>query len=135
MVAMLTINLVWFLFAMFIDVPGMASVEPRRQSIYEPDLAFNTAISFITNSNIQDYSGETGATYLTQFLCLMFLQFVSAATGMAAFAVVFNAFKERTTDKLGNFYNYFMKSLTQDFITSFSRSSCHFHFEWNANDL
>ena len=43
----------------------------------------------------------------------MFFQFVSAATGLAAAAVVFNALKERTTDKLGNFYNYFMKSLTR----------------------
>ena len=77
------------------------------------DLAFNTAISFVVNCNLQDYSGETGASYFTQIFVFTFLQFVSAATGMAALAVLFNALKERTTDKLGNFYNYFMKSLTR----------------------
>src|SRR5690606_37914774 len=53
-----------------------------------------------------------GLSYLGQ-LWLMFLQFVSAGTGMAAAAVLFNALKERTTDKLGNFYVYFLKSCTR----------------------
>ncbi len=77
-----------------------------------PDLAFNTAISFLVNCNLQHYSGETGLSYLSQMV-LMFLQFVSAAVGIAAAAMVFNAMKERTTDKLGNFYNYFIKSCTR----------------------
>jgi K+-transporting ATPase ATPase A chain len=67
----------------------------------------------MVNCNLQHYSGETGVTYLSQLVGLMFLQFVSAATGLAAAAILFNALKERTTDKLGNFYNYFMKSLTR----------------------
>ncbi len=78
-----------------------------------PDLAFNTAVSFLVNCNLQHYSGETGVSYLSQIAGLMFMQFVSAATGMAAAAVVFNALKNRTTDKLGNFYNYFIKSCTR----------------------
>ena len=92
---------------------GWLPLNPDGNPSMTPDLAFNTAISFITNTNLQDYSGETGATYLSQLICMMFLQFVSAATGLAAVAIVFNALKERTTDKLGNFYNYFMKSLTR----------------------
>ncbi|MBP9549960.1 MAG: potassium-transporting ATPase subunit A, partial [Chitinophagales bacterium] len=76
------------------------------------DLAFNTAISFLVNCNLQHYSGETGLSYLGQFW-LMFLQFVSAATGMAAVVVVFKAFREKTTTQLGNFYNYFLKSCTR----------------------
>jgi len=114
MVALLTINLVWFLFAMFILMnQGWLPLNPDGNPSMSPHLAFNTAISFLVNCNLQDYSGETGATYLSQLVCLMFLQFVSAATGLAAAAIVFNALKERTTDKLGNFYNYFMKSLTR----------------------
>jgi K+-transporting ATPase ATPase A chain len=114
MVALLTINLVWFLFAMFILMcQGWLPLNPDGNPSMSPHLAFNTAISFLVNCNLQDYSGETGATYLSQLICLMFLQFVSAATGLAAAAIVFNALKERTTDKLGNFYNYFIKSLTR----------------------
>jgi potassium-transporting ATPase potassium-binding subunit len=114
MVAMLTINLVWFLFSMLILMnQGWLPMNPDGNPSMTPDLAFNTAISFLVNCNLQHYSGETGVTYLSQLICLMFLQFVSAATGLAAAAVFFNALKERTTDKLGNFYNYFMKSLTR----------------------
>ena len=114
MVALLTINLVWFLFAMFILMnQGWLPLNPDGNPSMSPHLAFNTAISFLVNCNLQHYSGETGVTYLSQLICLMFLQFVSAATGLAACAVFFNALKERTTDKLGNFYNYFMKSLTR----------------------
>lgn len=114
LVALLTMNLVWFLFAMFILMAqGWLPLNPDGNPSMTPDLAFNTAISFMVNCNLQHYSGETGVTYLSQLICLMFLQFVSAATGLAAAAVFFNALKERTTDKLGNFYNYFIKSLTR----------------------
>ncbi len=114
MVALLTINLVWFLFAMFILMnQGWLPMNPDHNPSMSSDLAFNTAISFLVNCNLQDYSGETGATYLSQLVCFTFLQFVSAATGLAAAAVVFNALKARTTKDLGNFYNYFIKSLTR----------------------
>ena len=114
MVALLTINMVWFLFAMFVLMAqGWLPMNPDGNPSMTADLAFNTAISFMVNCNLQHYSGETGVTYLSQLICLMFLQFVSAATGLAAAAILFNALKERTTDKLGNFYNYFMKSLTR----------------------
>jgi K+-transporting ATPase ATPase A chain len=114
MVAMLTINFVWFFFAMFILMnQGWLPLNPDGNPSMSPHLAFNTAISFLVNCNLQDYSGETGATYLSQLLCFTFLQFVSAATGLAAAAVLFNALRARTADKLGNFYNYFLKSLTR----------------------
>ena len=76
------------------------------------DLAFNTVISFVVNCNLQHYSGETGLSYLGQYW-LMFLQFVSAGTGMAAAVVVFRAFRDKTATELGNFYNYFVKSCTR----------------------
>ena len=114
LIALLTINLVWFLYAMIIlMIQGSLPLNPDHNPSMSADLAFNIAISFLVNCNLQDYSGESGVSYFTQIGVLMFLQFVSAATGVAALAVVFNAMKERTTDKLGNFYNYFMKTLTR----------------------
>ncbi len=114
MVSMLTINLIWFLWAMFVLMnQGWLPLNPDGNASMTPDLAFNTAISFLVNCNLQHYSGETGVSYFTQIFALQFLQFVSAGTGMAAAAVVFNALRERTTTGLGNFYNYFLKSCTR----------------------
>ena len=78
-----------------------------------PDLAYNSIISFVTNTNLQHYSGESGATYLTQLFVFNFLQFVSAATGIACLIAVFNGLKEKTTNNLGNFWRIFIKSTTR----------------------
>jgi K+-transporting ATPase ATPase A chain len=113
MAALLTINLVWFILSMFILMNmGWLPLNPDSHSSMSPDLAFNTTVSFVSNTNLQHYSGEIGVSYLGQ-LTLMLFQFVSAGTGMAACAVVFMAMKERTTQNLGNFYNYFIKSCTR----------------------
>ncbi len=114
LVALLTINLVWFLLAMLVlSTQGSLPLNPDQNPSMSPDLAFNTAISFLVNCNLQHYSGESGLSYLSQLVVITFLQFVSAATGIAAAVVVFNALQTRATDKLGNFYNYFLKSLTR----------------------
>ncbi len=114
LVALLTINLVWFLLAMLVlSTQGSLPLNPDQNPSMSPDLAFNTAISFLVNCNLQHYSGESGLSYLSQIVVITFLQFVSAATGIAAAVVVFNALQTRATDKLGNFYNYFVKSLTR----------------------
>lgn len=114
MVALLTINLVWFLLAMLVlCTQGSLPLNPDQNPSMSPDLAFNTAISFLVNCNLQHYSGESGLSYLSQLVVIMFLQFVSAATGIAAAVVVFNALQTRTTEKLGNFYDYFLKSITR----------------------
>lgn len=111
--AMLTINLVWFLLGMLILMTQHAlPLNPDGNPNMSPDLAFNTTISFVVNCNLQHYSGETGLSYLSQ-LWLMFLQFVSAGTGMAAAAILFFALKNKTTDKLGNFYTLFIRSCTR----------------------
>ncbi len=112
--AMLTINLVWFVWAMFcLMCQGWLPLNPDSNPSMTPDLAFNTAISFLVNCNLQHYSGETGVSYFSQVFCLQFLQFVSAATGMAMAAVLFNALRNRTAFMLGNFYDYFLKSCTR----------------------
>ncbi len=105
LVALLVINLFWFLLAMLV-LTNMAwlPLNPDANPSMSADLAFNTAISFISNTNLQHYSGETGMSYLGQ-LVLMLFQFISAGCGIAICAAVFLAMKEKTTDKLGNFYS------------------------------
>jgi K+-transporting ATPase ATPase A chain len=111
--AMLTINFFWFLLAMFVLMNmSWLPLNPDGNPSMTADLAFNTAISFISNTNLQHYSGETGMSYLGQ-LILMLFQFISAGTGIAICAVVFVAMKEKTTDKLGNFYSFFVRSTTR----------------------
>jgi len=113
MVAMLTINMVWFLLGMVILMTqGSLPLNPDKNPSMSVDLAFNTVISFVVNCNLQHYSGESGLSYLGQYW-LMFLQFVSAGTGMAAAVILFRAFRDKTADTLGNFYNYFVKSCTR----------------------
>lgn len=111
--ALLTINLVWFMLGMLILMTqGNLPLNPDGNPSMSADLAFNTVISFVVNCNLQHYSGETGLSYLGQYW-LMFLQFVSAGTGMAAAVVIFRAFRDKTTVLLGNFYIYFVKSCTR----------------------
>mgnify|MGYP006191854541 CR=1 FL=1 len=113
MIALLTINIVWFLIGMLILMTqGSLPLNPDNNPGMSPDLAFNTVISFVVNCNLQHYSGETGLSYLGQFW-LMFLQFVSAGTGMAAAVVLFRAFRDKSTSALGNFYDYFVRSCTR----------------------
>lgn len=113
LVALLTINLVWFLFSMFVLMNmGWLPLNPDQNPSMSADLAFNTSVSFISNTNLQHYSGESGVSYMGQ-LVLMLFQFISAGAGMAACAVVFKAMKEKQADGLGNFYNYFIRSCTR----------------------
>jgi K+-transporting ATPase ATPase A chain len=69
-----------------------------------PDLAFNTAVSFETNTNWQNYAGETGATYLTQAGMLAVRNFTSAATGLAVAIALFRGLTRRSTKTLGNYW-------------------------------
>ncbi len=111
--ALLTINLVWFILSMLTLMNmGWLPLNPDGNPSMPADLAFNTTISFVSNTNLQHYSGETGVSYLGQ-LTLMLFQFISAGTGIAACAAVFRAMKERTTEKLGNFYIFFVRSCTR----------------------
>lgn len=112
--AMLTINMLWLVYAFFALIfQDRLPLNPDGNPGQTPDLAFNTAISFLVNCNLQHYSGESGLTYFTQLFVITFLQFVSAATGIAVLIGLLNAFKEKTTQNLGNFWNYFVKSITR----------------------
>src|SRR5262245_54648837 len=70
----------------------------------EPTLAFNTISSFVTNTNLQHYSGETGLSYLSQMFVITFLQFVTAGTGIAAAVAIIRALAGNRLTQLGNFY-------------------------------
>lgn len=113
LVALLTINVVWFIISMFV-LTNMSwlPLNPDANPSMSGDLAFNTSVSFVTNTNLQHYSGESGLSYLGQ-LILMLWQFISAGTGIAICAVVFTAMKEKSVETLGNFYFFFVRSCTR----------------------
>ena len=112
--AMLTINSVWFVYGFFMLLTQSWHFwNPDHNPSMKPDLAFNTVISFLVNCNLQHYSGETGMSYLSQLAVVTFFQFTSAATGMSMAVVVFNAMRYKSAEKLGNFYMYFVKSITR----------------------
>ena len=113
LVALLTINICWFLLSMFV-LTNMSwlPLNPDHNPSMSGDLAFNTAVSFVTNTNLQHYSGETGLSYFGQ-LTLMLWQFISAGCGMAIAAFVFFAMKAKAANKAGNFYFLFVRSCTR----------------------
>jgi len=113
LVALLTINAIWFLMSMVVLMNmSWLPLNPDGNPSMSADLAFNTTVSFVSNTNLQHYSGETGVSYVGQ-LMLMLFQFISAGTGIAICAVVYIAMKERTTEMLGNFYHLLVKSCTR----------------------
>ena len=77
---------------------------PQNLPGVSPDSAFNTAVSFATNTNWQGYGGETTMSYLTQMLGLTVQNFVSAATGMAVLVALIRGFIRRNTSSIGNFW-------------------------------
>lgn len=77
---------------------------PQGMANVAPDLSFNTAVSFASNTNWQAYGGETTLSYLTQMLGLTVQNFVSAATGMAVLAALMRAFTRKEAACIGNFW-------------------------------
>ncbi len=83
---------------------GMLPLNPQKFAGVRPDLAFNTAVSFVTNTNWQNYGGETTMSYLTQMAGLAVQNFVSAAAGMAVLVAMIRGFKRHSADTIGNFW-------------------------------
>src|SRR5438477_2119709 len=77
---------------------------PARQSAVAEDLSFNTAISFITNTNWQNYGGESTVSYLVQMLGLTHQNFLSAATGIALAVALIRGFSRSSMRTIGNFW-------------------------------
>ena len=83
---------------------GWLPLNPEHLSAVSPDSAFNTAVSFATNTNWQGYGGETTMSYLTQMLALTVQHFVSAAAGMAVLIALIRGFSRNNADTIGNFW-------------------------------
>ncbi|GIM30591.1 potassium-transporting ATPase potassium-binding subunit [Clostridium polyendosporum] len=93
-------------------VQSLLGLNPNGIKALEPSLAFNTAVSFITNTNLQHYSGEWGLSYLSQMAAITFLMFTAAATGLAAAMAFIRGISGRW-DSLGNFFVDLVRIITR----------------------
>lgn len=98
-------NLVMVLLAyLILRIQGWSLFNPNQIEGMESSLAFNTAVSFMTNTNLQHYSGESGLSYLSQMLVIIFMMFVSAASGYAACMAFIRGITGKSATEVGNFY-------------------------------
>ncbi|TDL78737.1 potassium-transporting ATPase subunit A [Peribacillus frigoritolerans] len=92
---------------------GNLPLNPSGIAGMDPTLAFNTAISFMTNTNLQHYSGESGLSYLSQMIAITFMMFVAPAT---AFAAAIALIRGLAGNPLGNFFIDLIRSITRVFL-------------------
>ncbi len=83
---------------------GFLPLNPQKFGAVRPDLAFNTSVSFVTNTNWQSYGGESSLSYLSQMLGLGVQNFVSAATGMSVLVALIRGLARRSSETIGNFW-------------------------------
>jgi len=104
-VAMLVFN-IFGLIAVYLlqRLQGFLPLNPQGLGAVSPDSAWNTAVSFASNTNWQGYGGETTMSYLTQILSMNVQNFVSAATGMAVLVALIRGIVRHTTKEIGNFW-------------------------------
>jgi K+-transporting ATPase ATPase A chain len=104
-IAMLAFSLAGFVVMYGIQrLQNVLPFNPAGQSAVSPDLAFNTSVSFMTNTNWQSYVPETTMSYLTQMTALTVHNFVSAATGIALAVALVRGFARRSAQTIGNFW-------------------------------
>lgn len=104
-IALLLFNLIGFIFLFLVLVTQKwLPLNPQHIENMNWHTAFNTSVSFITNTNWQSYSGETGLSYFSQMIGLTVQNFLSAATGIAVLTALIRGIKGKTTDVLGNFW-------------------------------
>ncbi len=94
-------------------VQSIAFFNPNGIGGMEESLSFNTIISFMTNTNLQHYSGESGLSYLSQMLVIIFMMFVSAASGYAACIAFIRGLAGKTKDNVGNFFADLVRIITR----------------------
>ena len=96
---------------LLLRIQGILPLNPQGFSGVPPDLAFNTTVSFITNTNWQAYGGESTMSYLSQMMGLSVQNFVSAAQGMAVLVALIRGFSRRSVKTIGNFWVDLTRSL------------------------
>ena len=101
---------------LILRIQSLPIFNPNNIDGMEPSLSFNTVISFMTNTNLQHYSGETGLSYLSQMLVIIFMMFVSAASGYAACVAFIRGITGHNKDNLGNFYSDLIRINTRVLI-------------------
>ncbi|CEO25879.1 potassium-transporting ATPase subunit KdpA [Paraclostridium sordellii] len=110
-ISLISFSILSLLFVLFLQmVQYLLPLNPEKLANVRWDLAFNTAISFVTNTNWQAYSGETTLSYLSQMIGLTVQNFVSAAVGISVLMVLIRGFKRSKISKLGNFWVDLTKS-------------------------
>ena len=103
--SLLLFNLIGILFLMaVVMLQPYLPLNPQGQGSVTPDLAFNIAVSFVTNTNWQSYAGETTLSYFTQMVGLTVQNFLSAATGLAVLMALIRGIRQKKTNDLGNFW-------------------------------
>ncbi|HEY1710742.1 MAG TPA: potassium-transporting ATPase subunit KdpA [Rhizomicrobium sp.] len=104
-IAMLVFSIAGFIVLYGIQrLQGVLPFNPQHLPAVSPDLAFNTSVSFISNTNWQSYVPETTMSYLTQMMGLTMHNFVSAATGIALAVALVRGFARRSAKSVGNFW-------------------------------
>ena len=94
-------------------IQSLPILNPNDIGSMEETLSFNTIISFMTNTNLQHYSGESGLSYLSQMLVITFMMFVSAGSGYAACGAFIRGLAGKTKDNVGNFYSDLIRIITR----------------------
>jgi K+-transporting ATPase ATPase A chain len=109
--ALMLVNIVGLVLVYIMQrLQGMLPLNPQGFGAITPDSSFNTAVSFVTNTNWQGYASETTMSYLTQMLGLAVQNFLSAASGMAVLIALIRGFTRRQASELGNFWMDFTRS-------------------------
>jgi len=104
-VSVLIVSVVTFVFTyLILRLQDKLPLNPMGFGPVAPDLSLNTAISFTTNTNWQNYTGETTMSYLSQMLALVIHNFLSAAVGIAMAVALFRGISNRSLKTIGNFY-------------------------------
>lgn len=113
-IALLTTNAVMvFIGYLILRIQSISIFNPNGIASMEETLSFNTIISFMTNTNLQHYSGESGLSYFSQLLVITFMMFVSAASGYAACIAFIRGLAGKTKGCVGNFYMDLVRVITR----------------------
>lgn len=112
--ALILVNFMMMIFVYILfRLQGVLPLNPDHIKAMSWDLAFNTASSFITNTNWQNYAGEQSLSYLSQMMAITYLQFTSAATGFVAAIAFVRSLVANRSGSLGNFWVDFIKVHTR----------------------